>query len=114
MSTDDARPHLLTELGRTVTVDEYLSDELPDGWGAEIGGEIDETIIRSDDIDLFVHVKPDYGEETVRLCRGPNHTQSELVIQERFGEFNPQKMAYDHAISWSHVIAATIEEANND
>jgi hypothetical protein len=109
MNTDDTRPHLLTELGRTVTVDEYLSDELPDGWTAGVGDDADETVIQPDDIDLFIHVKPDGGEETVRLCRGPNHTQSELVIQERFGEFEGQSMAYDHAISWSHVITATIE-----
>lgn len=114
MSTDDARPYLLTELGRTVTVDEYLSDELPDGWTTEIGDEADETVIRSDDVDLLIHVKPDYGEETVRLYKSPNHSQSELIVQEQFGEFDPRIMAYDHAISWSHVIAATIEEVTDE
>jgi hypothetical protein len=114
MSTDDIRPHLLTEMGRTVTVDEYLNGELPDGWTGDSGDEADETVIQSDDIDLFIRVKPDYGEETVRLCRGPNHTQSELVIQERFGEFDPLTMAYDHAISWSHVIVAAISEVTDE
>jgi hypothetical protein len=114
MTPEETRPYLLTELGRTVTADEYLSGELPDGWTADSGDEADETVIQSDDIDLFIHVKPDYGEETVRLCRGPNHTQSELVIQERFGEFDPLIMAYDHAISWSHVITATITEVTDE
>jgi hypothetical protein len=114
MSADDARPNLLTELGRTVTVDEYLSGELPDGWTADSGDEADETIIHSADVDLFIHIKSDYGEEAVLLCRGPDHAQSDLIVQERFGEFDPRKMAYDHAISWSHVIATTISEATNE
>jgi hypothetical protein len=114
MSTDDTRPYLVTELGRTVTVDEYLSGELPDGWTADSGDGADETIIRSDGVDLFIRIKPDYGEETVLLCRSPNHAQSEFVIQERFGEFDARNMAYDHASAWSHVIAATISEVTDE
>jgi hypothetical protein len=114
MSTDDARPRLLDELGRTVTVDEYLSGELPDGWTAERGDEADETVIRSNDSDLLIRIKSDYGEEAVLLCQSPNRAQSELVVQEQFGEFDPRKMAYDHAIAWSHVIAATISEVTDE
>jgi hypothetical protein len=114
MSTDDTRPHLLDELGRTVTVDEYLNGELPDRWTAKRGGGADETVIRSDDIDLFIHAKPDYGKEAVHLYRSPSRAQPELVIQERVDGFDARKMAYDLAISWSHVIAATIEGVTDE
>ena len=83
MSADDTRPYLLDELVRTVTVDEYLSGELSDGWTADQGDETDETIIKSADIGLFIRVKTDGGLEATRLYQGPNQKQSELVIQER-------------------------------
>jgi hypothetical protein len=114
MSTDDTRPYLLDELGRTVVVDEYLSGELPDGWTANRGDETDEIIIRSGDVDLSIHVKPDCGKEAVQLCRDSNCPQSELVIQKHVDGLDARKMAYDIAISWTYVIVTTISEVTDE